>query len=335
MLKKILIGLAAAAALFALVGALLPQTAHVERAIVVQAPPATVFTVLNGFRQFDQWSPWAGIDPDAKTTFEGPAFGVGAKMNWAGNDAVGTGSQEIVESTPYRTVRLRLGFGDFPGTFASSYTLQPGEGGTQVTWAFDADYGGSLLGRYFGLASDSMIGPDYDKGLGRLKQFAESLPKGNFSALRIETTSHAAEPLVLMKVRSANDANAIGVALGVAYGKLSGFITTQGLKQVAPPIAIFNGEDGGALSLEAALPVDREDVAVDEPIRAGHTHAGRVVKAVYRGAYSGLADAREQLRAYVAAAGYTTAGALWEQYVSDPGQTAPADLVTEIYLPIR
>ena len=116
-LKNVAIAIALAIGLLFAGGFLLPRTAHVERSIVIDAPPAMVFTVLNGFGQFNRWSPWADIDPNAVTTYEGPAAGVGAKMSWSGNAEVGTGSQEILESVPYEAIRLRLTFGDFPGDY--------------------------------------------------------------------------------------------------------------------------------------------------------------------------------------------------------------------------
>jgi effector-binding domain-containing protein len=334
-LKKLLATLVVAAVLFAVVGFFLPRTAHVERSIAIDAPPSMVFTVLNGFKQFSRWSPWADIDPNATTTLEGPPAGVGAKMSWAGNAEVGTGSQEILESTPYSQIKVRLAFGDFPGAFIASYALAPEGEGTQVTWAFDADYGSSIMGRYFGLLSDSMLGPDYERGLGRLKNFVEGLPKADFAGLVVETTEAEAQPLLLMPVRTANDPNAIGVALGVAYGRLSGYISAQGLEQAGPPVAIHNGEQGGALSLDAAIPVNRTDVAVAAPIRAGSSYAGRVLKVVHTGDYAGLPAAREKVRAYLATAGLEQVGPLWEQYASDPGSTPPAELVTNIFVPIK
>lgn len=334
-IKKVLIGLAALAALVVGIGLVLPRTAHVERAIVIDAAPATVFTVLNGFGPFNRWSPWADIDPAAKTAYEGPAIGVGAKMSWSGNAEVGTGSQEIVESTPHSHIKVRLGFGDFPGTFSATYALREEGAGTRVIWAFDGDYGGSIMGRYFGLLSDTMIGPDYEKGLARLKTFVEQLPKGDFSALRFEPVETAADPLVLVSVRSADNPNAIGVALGVAYGRLAGYINAAGLRQVAPPIVIHRGDDHGTLAIDAAIPVDRADGAPAGTVRTAHLPGGRAMRAEYRGPYTGLAAARAQMVAYLAAAGLEAAGPIWEQYVSDPAKTPEAQLITHIFAPIK
>jgi len=334
-LKKVGLALLALFGLVVVVGLVLPKTAHVERSIVIDAPRSTVFTVLNGFGQFDKWSPWADIDPDATTTLEGPAMGAGAKMSWAGNAEVGSGSQEIIESSPYGSIKVRLGFGDFPGDFVATYTLAPEGAGAKVTWGFDANYGDSIMGRYFGLLSEGMLGPDYEKGLARLKTLVEALPKGDFSQLRFEPVETAADPIVLMSVRSANNPSAVGVALGVAYGRLAGYMNAEGLKQAAPPIAIFRGGDADTLAIDAAIPVDRNDAAPAGAVRMARLPAGRAVRAEYRGAYTGLAAARGQMVAYLAAAGLEPAGATWEQYVSDPARTPEGELVTHIYSPIK
>jgi len=49
MLKKILIGVAAALALLVVVISLQPATFHVERSVTVSAPPEIVFAQVNDF----------------------------------------------------------------------------------------------------------------------------------------------------------------------------------------------------------------------------------------------------------------------------------------------
>ena len=66
------------------VGALLPATAHVERNIHIDAPQASVFALVNDFRQINKWSPWVDTDPNALYTISGPPRGVGATMTWDG-----------------------------------------------------------------------------------------------------------------------------------------------------------------------------------------------------------------------------------------------------------
>lgn len=171
-LLKFLLGLVVLLGLVLVVGGfLLPRQTHVERSIVIDRPAAEVYAVVNSYRRFREWSPWSEQDPQAKYEFTGPDAGVGARMTWAGNERVGTGSQEIIASEPDRKVVNALDFGGNKGT--GTFTLTPEGEGTRVVWGFDADHGNDPLSRWFGLLFDKMIGPDYERGLGRLKRVVE------------------------------------------------------------------------------------------------------------------------------------------------------------------
>ncbi len=53
-----------------------PDSFRVERKVTIQAPPEKVFTTLNDFHQWDNWSPWSKLDPEMKKTFSGSESGV-------------------------------------------------------------------------------------------------------------------------------------------------------------------------------------------------------------------------------------------------------------------
>jgi uncharacterized protein YndB with AHSA1/START domain len=155
------------------VGLLLPSSAEVERSIVIDAPPAQVFPHLNSMRAFHEWSPWAEIDPQTRYEFAGPEQGVGSRMTWhSGDQRVGQGSQQIVESVAARRVVTQLEFGD-QGDGRATFLLEPQGDGTLVRWQFRTEFGWDLFGRYVGLMMDSMIGAAYDKGLKDLKTRVE------------------------------------------------------------------------------------------------------------------------------------------------------------------
>lgn len=166
-------------ALFFVTGLFLPKTAHIERSIATTASPETVYGLVDGFKRFNEWSPWAGLDPNTKYTYSGPETGVGARMEWvSANPDVGNGSQEVIAVEPGQRVTNKLDFGmDNPTT--ATISLAPEGRGTRITWTLDTDFSGSLLGRYFGLALDRMVGPDYEKGLAQLKAVAESTTPAN------------------------------------------------------------------------------------------------------------------------------------------------------------
>ena len=172
-LQRILIGMFALVVLAVVIGLFLPNSAHIYRSIAIDVPQKRLFTLVNGFRTFNQWSPWHDVEPEASTTFRGPNFGVGATMMWQG-ERLGTGSQAIIASDPPRLVRTALDFGP-QGTAEAEMVLEPAASGTTVTWSLDTEFGMDLIDRYFGLFFDSLVGAMYEQGLASLKTYAEGL----------------------------------------------------------------------------------------------------------------------------------------------------------------
>jgi carbon monoxide dehydrogenase subunit G len=150
----------------------LPSTASVSRSITVAAPPEQVFALVSDLKRFREFSPWADIDPNATYSFEGPDSGVGQTMRWSSaNERVGSGSQTIVELTPPSHAASELDL-DGMGKALTTWDIAAVGGGTQVTWGFRSELNG-IAQRWFGPMLDRWVGPDYEKGLARLKVAVE------------------------------------------------------------------------------------------------------------------------------------------------------------------
>lgn len=151
----------------------LPSTSEVERSVIIKQPPEKVFSIVNNISRFNEWSPWHDLDPDTKYEYSGPQQGVGAKMTWNSEDQnVGSGSQEIIESIANKKVVIAIDFGQ-QGTAISEVYTNPQEDMTKLTWKLISNAQGSIIGKYFNLLLDSMVGPMYEKGLIKLKSICE------------------------------------------------------------------------------------------------------------------------------------------------------------------
>ncbi len=156
-----------------------PQS-HLERSVVIQAPDSVIFEHVNNYQKFNTWSPWARLDPATQYMYDGPSARVGARMSWVSKHPdVGTGAQWIVESEPYKRVKSGMQFGDFEGAYFAVVDIEPAEGGNKVTWHYYGDVSqasvkGALMGKFFGLFMDGMLGPQYENGLKNLKAVAEA-----------------------------------------------------------------------------------------------------------------------------------------------------------------
>ncbi len=180
MLKKTLIGVATVVVLLVIVVSARPATFHVERSTMVSAPPEAVFSQVNDFHAWPNWSPWEKMDPGMKKTFSGSASGQGSVYSWAGNDKVGEGRMTIEKSDKPSLVSIKLEFlKPFAATNTATFTFTPAADGTKATWAMDGN--NNFMSKAFQLFMDmdKMIGKDFEQGLASMKVAAESAAKAS------------------------------------------------------------------------------------------------------------------------------------------------------------
>ena len=176
-LKWIGIVVVSLAILFVGVAFLLPSQAHCERSLVIDAPPEVIYPLLNDLEQWQEWTPWnADRDPSLKLEYSDDPVGKDAWYSWKG-DELGNGKLQISSTDPASGVEYDLAFNDGAQLSTGGLKMVPAEGGTKVTWSFVGEMGNNPIGRYFGLMMDGMLGPDFEKGLGSLKEVAESRAK--------------------------------------------------------------------------------------------------------------------------------------------------------------
>ena len=337
-LKKLFLIVLAVFLILVVIGFLVPKTRQVERSILIDAPPSAVFAKVNGFRYFNDWSPFVATMPDAEYSYVGPDFGIGSKMSWSTPEPKSeAGSQIIVASTPYERVDVELDLGP-RGEAQVAYLLQPEDGGTRITWTFDTDFGFNLVGRYFGLLLDRNLGPLYAQGLANLKRISEELPRVDWSGIEIGISTVESTTIAYSTGHCQREPADIAASLAAAYGRVAGFISTNGLQMTGQPTAITNYWDDRGWGFDAGIPVSgspSRGVGPDSPVRMGETYGGKVVKAIHTGPYTGLSDTRDLVEAFLLAHKLEMNGRSWEVYVSDPGNTPEAELRTEIYYPVK
>ncbi|MFI5372615.1 MAG: SRPBCC family protein, partial [Candidatus Eisenbacteria bacterium] len=152
-----------------------PGTYHIERSATLAAPPEAVYARVSDLHQWNSWSPWAKLDPQMKSSFSGPATGVGSVYEWTGNDKVGQGRMTILDVQPPSKVLIKLEFlKPFAATCSAGFALAPEGAGTRITWTMDGT--NNFIAKAFGLFMnmDKTVGGDFEHGLANLKSIVES-----------------------------------------------------------------------------------------------------------------------------------------------------------------
>lgn len=171
--KKVLLGLAAILVVILIYAATKPDSFRVERSLVINASPDTLYSLISDFKHFGKWSPWEELDPSMKKTYSGSESGKGAVYEWSGNSDVGSGRMEITDASASKVV-MKLNFIEpFEAENMTEITLTPNGNSTTVNWMMygPSPYISKLMTVFFDM--DAAIGKDFEKGLNKLKTLTE------------------------------------------------------------------------------------------------------------------------------------------------------------------
>jgi hypothetical protein len=152
-----------------------PQDQYeVVRTTTVATPAAAVHRLIGDFHEWSRWSPWEDIDPDMQRTYSGADAGVGAVYEWSGDRKAGEGRMEITADEPSRLIIALEFLKPFKSSNTTTFELAEQGATTTVTWRMVGPK--TFVTKVMGIfkSMDKMIGPDFERGLARLKAAAEA-----------------------------------------------------------------------------------------------------------------------------------------------------------------
>jgi uncharacterized protein YndB with AHSA1/START domain len=155
------------------------STYSVERSVTVDADPAHVFAQVVDLHRWTAWSPWEELDPALRRSYSGPDAGPGSTYEWSGNRKAGQGRMQITSVDEPHTIVVDLAFlKPFKSTSTTTFTFAPVAGQTQVTWSMTG--ANTAMTKVMGIftSMDKLVGPDFEKGLARLKTVSEAPSPG-------------------------------------------------------------------------------------------------------------------------------------------------------------
>jgi uncharacterized protein YndB with AHSA1/START domain len=166
---KILVIVLALLAAVLIYAATKPDSFRLQRTISINATPEKIFTHLNDFKLWSAWAPWEHLDPGMRKTYSGPPSGAGAVYAWQGNNQVGDGRMEILESSPAAHLKIKLDFlKPMEAHNFAEFMLEPKGGQTDVTWVMygQSNYLSKLMTTF--VSMDALVGKDFERGLSSL-----------------------------------------------------------------------------------------------------------------------------------------------------------------------
>jgi len=306
---------------------------QVKRSIVINKPAADVKASLIDFRQWPIWSPWLIMDPESQLNFSELQSQVGANYNWDGK-LTGAGEMELKDITDQQ-LSLKLQFKrPFKSTAKVYFELEEeGQSSTRVTWKMES----KLPFLLFFMAKNikAYIGMDYDRGLRMLKDYLET--GSVLSVVQIEGVSKI-QPQYFIGLERTCAISDLSKVKDDDFSYLLKYLEGHDIPLTSAPFTMVNSYDvvNQTSSFVTAIPVNQE-TKVSLPLIGGVLKEQKGFRVSHTGAHEHLGNAWSTAMAYSSAHRIkprkNPMG--FEFYMNDPATTEKADLLTEVFLPIK
>ncbi|MCB9809454.1 SRPBCC family protein [Candidatus Peribacteria bacterium] len=301
-----------------------------QRSTTIAAPLQQVMDTITDFATWAQWSPWAVIDPEQQVTLSGTPGQIGHRMEWEGRLS-GKGQMTITHRSDAE-MRVALQFWKpFKSQASSRFSLTEQGGQTEVTWQMQAHMPWFLF--WMIPTMKSMVEMDFDQGLLMLRSLIETgkiestityeglVDFTGFSVVGLQKTS----PMDSIGEDMQGLFDRIGRDMGEAYFGRHWLALYPKVdmrhKRFTYTVAVSDEKLGGR-----SLGPDYVQQTLPST---------KALKITHTGSYEFLGSAWSRGMMEVRAQKLRQHGAPFEYYVNSPHDTPEADLITEIYFPVR
>ena len=295
-----------------------PKQMIFEESIEIEAPSTMVYNMVNDFKSWENWSPWADIDPNAVTTYTDKTSGVGAQFGWKGNKELGEGTQKIVESVKGEKIRTELQTNFFKGNAYSNWKFETAGSKTKVSWDMEGAETPFVF-RPFNLLMKSGLKKTYRTGLERIKKQAEDRFKNKvYGGYKIAEVYQGAKHYVMNRqLVNFEDVNKF-----YTQNIASLFTKAQGvtMEMDGMPSRLFYSWDPatGSTDMAAALPL-REPVVIPGAI-SQTVSDGKVIQVDYYGDPGKTQAAHRAISDYMNDNGLLINYPIVEESITDPAE---------------
>jgi len=309
----------------------------VKRSKLIKASPEMIFHDLNDYKNWKDWGPWYEEDSTIVATYADNTVGEGGSYSWTGKDGSGTMKtlkiempkridQEIVFKTP---------FGDMKSDVY--WLIEKMEEGSNLTWGMKGEM--SFFTRWMASSMEEEIGPMEERGL---ELFDKNIQK---KILDYSVTTNGVVDLsgrYYLYTSTSSRIDEVEDKYPVLLLKIYGFNKTNNVKTTGGPFTLYHkyDEENGTTLFSVCYPVQEKMIAPKgSDILSGFMEAGQYFKITLRGSYENSKEAWETaMREVNNLEGYQMKenGEPFEEYVNNPHAVPnPADLITEIYIPVE
>lgn len=318
--------------------ATLDGTYDVKESRVIHTDPAVIFNEINDYKNWQEWSPWYEQDTTVITTYSENSIGKGASYSWTSKKSAGGKLETVVVEKPKsinQVIYLKTPFGEIKSDMY--WRLEAVSEGTNVTWGMKGEM--AFFIRFMTKNMKTQLEPLFERGLELLEETIQrELKIYNIKTNGIVDYSGG----FYVYTTTSSKIDEIVVKYPEMLSEINDFVTENSIRTSGVPFTIYHkfDEENGTAMYSVCYPVSERIITPGgSEVLTGFMERGKYFKTTLTGSYSNSKEAWD--KAYGALAeldGYKikTFGEPFEMYVNSPLTTPnPADLITEIYIPVE
>ena len=304
---------------------------QIIKTIQIHKKADAVFKYINDFHFWPKWSPWLIVEPQTHVEVQQD----GKYFSWEGK-ITGSGAMRIEEEQENKALLCDLQFfKPWKSKAKTTFHLTEDKGTTEVTWKMDSQLPFFLF--WMKKSMEIFIGMDYERGLKLLKNLCEdgkvhsqlefrnleSLPEMPY--IGIETPCRLCE---------------LGPKMATDFGTLMAYIEENYADlKAGDSFTIYHDfnpvKDHARYT--AAFPVHRLPESLEPPFISGVIPELKAHVVRHRGPYEHLGNAWSAQLMYQRAKVFKLNKKIpaFEIYRNSPLDTAPNDLITDIFFAVK
>ncbi len=138
-----------------------------------------------------------------------------------------------------------------------------------------------------------------------------------------------------MCIKATTPVEKLSQVFGEGYGEIMQEAGKAGVQPTGAPYALYLNDDMSNLRIEFGFPVAQSVSGLGGRVQEGTIPGGKTVVGMHEGPYDTIEETYNKLIAFAKEQGKEPVGISYEVYLTDPTETKPEDLKTEIYFPLK
>ena len=314
-----------------------PNTFEVKRERIINAPASVIYDNVIDFKNWEAWSSWVEKDPSTVITLGEQTKGVNGSYSWIDKD--GKGSMKTLSTTPNLSIEQQLQFDTYEPSIINWFFEPTDDGKTKVTWKMNSDHVPFLFKGFaaFSGGFDTMIGPDFERGLEKLDSIVVTSMK--VYSIKIDGITEHSGGFYLYNTTSCK-IDELALNMQDMLPKVGAYAIANNITMAGPAFVIYHKWDleNNAVMFSCCVPTTNKVITTESSILTGQLEPFRALKTTLKGDYSNLKETWNKTMSFIQNNDLEVSetGPMLEVYVTDPMAIQnPAEWITELYVAIQ